>query len=78
MNKSGTTNYSGRHGISENANPITTRQTVKVVPHASQYAPNFDEIAFCDSLNSCLNNNCRFGGARADLSWLCRTIRFGF
>ncbi len=54
--------YSGNPGMSAPAKPVTARQIRKKVSHPSQYAQNFDEIAFCDSLNSCLTVNSRFCG----------------
>ena len=54
--------YSGNPGMSAPAKPITARQMRKKASHPSQYAQNFDEIAFCNSLNNCLTANSCFGG----------------
>lgn len=43
------------------------RKASKKTPHPSQYAQNFDEIAFCDSLNNCLTINSRICGGCADI-----------
>ena len=58
--------YSRGYGMSASAKREIARQTGEKTLHPSQYAQNFDEIAFLDSLNNCLAVNSRFGGGCAD------------
>jgi hypothetical protein len=59
-------NYSGCYGMSALAKWEVARQTSEKTLYPSQYAQNFDEIAFCDSLNNCLTVNSRFCGGSSD------------
>ena len=52
--------------MSAPAKPATASQIRKKASFQSQYAQNFDEIAFCDSLNNCLTVNSRFCGGSSD------------
>ena len=58
--------YSRVYGMSASAKREIARQTGKKALHPGQFAKNFDEILFCDSLNNCLTANFRFGGGCAE------------
>ena len=66
MNISGPKIYSGNPGTSAYAKPATAHQIRKRESSLGQYAQNFDEIAFCDSLKNCLSINFRIFGDCSD------------
>ena len=63
--------YSRDFRMSTPAKREIARQTSKKASHSNQYVWNFDELAFLDSLNNCLNINSCVGAV--DQTFLNRT-----
>ncbi len=59
--------YSRGYRMSASAKGEIARQGNEKASHSNQYAPNFDAIVFCDSLNNCLTIDSHFDGGCADL-----------